>query len=936
MRRPDLNQCRTMLACIPADLDREAWVRIGMALHSEYPGGDGLTLFDEWSERGGSYNKRAVRSAWKSIKPGGVQIGTLIAEAKRHGYTLDRDAPPPDPVEEARRRTERQQREQAEAKRAAEAQKRARREAESALRDAQDPGASEYLSRKRCKAYGVKFAGDVLMVPMCNEAGELWNVQRIAPDGQKRFLDGGRKSGLWHWIGAALATPDAPLLIAEGYATAASLHEATGYVCAVAFDCGNLIHVAKALRTLYRHARIVVCADDDANDKAKHPDGRNPGKDHADKAAQAVRGVVAVPVGLPDGQTDFNDLAAFAGLDKVRECVVGVIPATVPVAPGASTTNSDDGDRFYVNDEGVFTDQPVFREVNGKRTAEMIPVRVCPPLWVRARTRTGDGTEWGYMLAFRDPQGRGKEWVLPARMLAGDGTEYRAQLASLGFESPQMARERRLLTEYIMTRPIDTYARTVRRMGWHDDRRAYVLPHAVIQVDVSEPYILAIDGDPDAGFKRRGTLAQWRDEVAALAVGNSRLVFAIGCAFAGALLEPSQQMGGGFHLKGTTTEGKTGALLVGGSVWGSHAFKQSWRATDSALEWVCASRCDSFLPLDELKEIEPTKIGQCAYMIANGSGKARSNQGGANRHRHEWRVLFLSSGEISVQDHIRDGNGKTHAGQEVRVPDIPSNAGAGHGIFDVLHGQTDGKAFAELLGERTREYYGEAGPEFVKQLSAHAGKLGDIVRDRVRDVIQAWDVQAAAEVRRTADRFALVAVAGEMATRMGLTGWADGEARAGAYACFLAWCDERGGFGSRDDMETLAHVRRMIAMHGRGRYVAWERANDSKAPNVPNSLGWRRKLSVTGAVIEGDEFNATGDDDREVEFVHSRDVFRQEFCQGREEKRVLDLLKKHGHLRHAPNRNVLVVRLPGMGDKKYAQCIVVKASILSGDGEGAA
>lgn len=926
MRPPDLNQCRAMLACIPADLDRDAWVRIGMALHSEHPGPDGFALFDEWSARGNDYDKRAARSTWKSFKPGPVQIGTLIEEAKRHGYTLDRDAPPPDPAEETRRRTEREQRERAAAKRTADAQQRARREAETALRNASETGASEYLSRKRCSAYGVKFEDGTLLVPMRDQAGELWNVQRIAPDGGKRFLPGGRKSGLWHWIGPALAAPDAPLLIAEGYATAASLHEATGYPCAVAFDCGNLLPVAKALRALHPKARMVLCADDDANDKTKHADGSNPGKAKADKAAQAVGGVVALPAGLPDGLTDFNDLAQSAGLDKARDCVAAVLPPAPPPATTAAPA-AIEGDRFTVDDNSV-----TFNDYDAK-SKRAYPVRVCPPLWVRARTRTGDGTEWGYLLAFRDPQGHGKEWVLPARMLAGDGTEYRAQLASLGFEPPQTARERRLLTEYIMTRPISTFARMVRRMGWHDDRRAYVLPHGVIQADASEPYHLANDGEPDAGFKRRGTLAKWRDEVAALAAGNSRLVFAIGCAFAGALLEPSQQMGGGFHFRGGTTEGKTSALRVAASVWGAPAFVQTWRATDSALEWVCASRCDSFLPLDELKEIEATKIGQCAYMIANGSGKARSNQGGANRHRHEWRVLFLSTGEISVQDHIREGNGKTHAGQEVRVPDIPSNAGAGHGIFEALHGQADGKAFAELLNERTREHYGEAGPEFVKQLSEHAAKLGDVVRDRVRDVVREWDVQGAAEVHRAADRFALVAVAGEMASRMGLTGWRDGEAKAAAYTCFIAWCEERGGFGSRDDMETLAHVRRLIASNGRGRYVPWERANDTRAPNVPNALGWRRKLSVTGAAIENDDFNATGDDGREVEFVHTRDVFRQEFCQGREEKRVLDLLKKAGHLRHAPSRYTLAVRLPGMDDKKLAQCIVVKASILSDDGE---
>ncbi|NJR40975.1 MAG: hypothetical protein HC781_21710, partial [Leptolyngbyaceae cyanobacterium CSU_1_4] len=70
-------------------------------------------------------------------------------------------------------------------------------------------------------------------------------AQRIAESGEKKFLYGGRKSGLWHWVGTPptdQAAP-APLLIAEGYATAASVYEATGYPCAVAFDCGNLIHV---------------------------------------------------------------------------------------------------------------------------------------------------------------------------------------------------------------------------------------------------------------------------------------------------------------------------------------------------------------------------------------------------------------------------------------------------------------------------------------------------------------------------------------------------------------------------------------------------------------------------------------------------------------------------------------------------------------------
>ena len=345
---------------------------------------------------------------------------------------------------------------------------------------------------------------------------------------------------------------------------------------------------------------------------------------------------------------------------------------------------------------------------------------------------------------------------------------------------------------------------------------------------------------------------------------------------------------------------------------------------------VCASRCDTFLPLDELKEIEATKIGACAYMIANGTGKARSNQGGANRQRHEWRVLFLSTGEISVQDHIREGNGKVHAGQEVRVPDIPSNAGADLGIFESLRNEADGAAFAKRLGNETRENYGHAGPAFVRWLFAHADRLNDGIREKVKRASETIaPVGASQQVMRVVDRFALVAVAGELATKAGLTGWSNGDATNAARTCLDAWVDSRGGLENREELEAVAHVRTMIASNGRGRYIAWERTHDSKAPNVPNALGWRRKLSVTGSVVDLDDEYATGNDGREVEHVHERNVFRQAFCDGKDEQFVLAILKARGYLKCNEGRNTLAVRLPGLADRQSAQCIVVKSSILA-------
>ena len=88
-------------------------------------------------------------------------------------------------------------------------------------------------------------------------------------------------------------------------------------------------------------------------------------------------------------------------------------------------------------------------------------------------------------------------------MLAGDGTEYRAQLAGLGFDAPQDMRERRLLTDYIRSRPQDVFARTVKRIGWHDDRGVFVLPGEVIQSEDSEPVYLQSDGEPDTSFRSK-------------------------------------------------------------------------------------------------------------------------------------------------------------------------------------------------------------------------------------------------------------------------------------------------------------------------------------------------------------------------------------------------------------------------------------------------
>ena len=145
--------------------------------------------------------------------------------------------------------------------------------------------AHPYLQRKRIGAIGIRQLRDMLLIPARDANGALHTLQFIGPDGSKRFLSGGRIAGCYYSMGR----PVDCLLLCEGYATAATVFQATGVATAAVFNCGNLMAVARALRSKFPRLRIVVCADNDAATPG------NPGLTKATEAARAVGGFVAVP-----------------------------------------------------------------------------------------------------------------------------------------------------------------------------------------------------------------------------------------------------------------------------------------------------------------------------------------------------------------------------------------------------------------------------------------------------------------------------------------------------------------------------------------------------------------------------------------------------------------------------------------------------------------
>lgn len=207
-----------------------------------------------------------------------------------------------------------------------------------------------YLERKLVNARGLRVGTwsqtnedgkewlrveNALLVPIRDEKREIVSLQAIFPDKNnatgrdKTFLAGGRKSGCYHGFGKP--DKDAPkFIIGEGYATMASIHQATGLPCVVAFDSNNLVPVAKVIRKAYPTAQIVIAADDD---QWTLQPIKNPGLTKAKEAAALTKSILVKPVfsSLDTEPTDFNDLHVLEGIEAVRNQIEAAIKMREPV-----------------------------------------------------------------------------------------------------------------------------------------------------------------------------------------------------------------------------------------------------------------------------------------------------------------------------------------------------------------------------------------------------------------------------------------------------------------------------------------------------------------------------------------------------------------------------------------------------------------------------
>jgi uncharacterized protein (DUF927 family) len=606
--------------------------------------------------------------------------------------------------------------------------------------------------------------------------------------------------------------------------------------------------------------------------------------------------------------------------------------------PGARPKRKPDADgviwpwHFTMKEDGLWC-QPQPR--NGGSEPE--------PVWIAARfqvvAETSDDTHHshGLLLSWTDRNLHDHKWAMPRRMVHLEGNAIAVELEDAGLACAVSRTAHDELKRFLGAVGSIHRVRCVERAGWHGT--SYVMPNGTVFAanDSSELVLQSEHAATADAYAVRGNLEQWQEHVARPAAGNDLLIFALSASFAGPLLEVMGETSGGVHLSGGSQTGKTTLLCTAASVWGPGDNKtgpiRSWRGTANGLEAVAAECSDGLLALDEIGQASAKEVGDVVYMLANQRGKARMQRAGGTRRPMTWRLIYLSTGEVTLAAKMGDAGLRTHAGQEIRLLNLSADAGVGHGVFHKLHGAASAGAFADRLRHASVTFCGTAGPAFLEALvQARADdveKLKRVLRDACEQFVDEYLPKGAdGQVRSAALRFALISTAGELAHAYDVVPWPEGEATKAAAACFKSWLAARGSEGAAEDQQAIDLLRLFISKHGASRFEDLDRKTTEQTQNMdatyPDPMGGSgsRQLFEQKIIERAGYVRKIGDSQ---EFLILASVWRDEIFKGMDAARAAHALQKADLLVPGKQNTSTVEWIPGTGS---ARVYVIRSTIL--------
>ena len=525
--------------------------------------------------------------------------------------------------------------------------------------------------------------------------------------------------------------------------------------------------------------------------------------------------------------------------------------------------------RFETDNRGVW-----WINVRTDKDGDIIeaePLLLSDPIDIIGTGQDKDGAYY-QIIKFKDKiTRRHKTAALPQAEIGTVQGWQRLQNFGLVIMSGRAKREK--LADYLQKEGSPTAFTITDRAGWNGE--AYILAGGeAINADGAN---ILYNGDTSQkdGYTEKGSLKEWQEQAARYAENNSRLCLALGLSMAAPFLALLNEEGGGFHLAGDSSKGKTTAARLALSVWGDpETTKGNWDTTPLGLQNLALARNDGLLVLDEIgQSADPRRIPQMVYSVINGVSKTQGAKDGGNRRQKTWRNLILSTGEINPESLIGD-RAQWKAGNHVRLPDI--QAEARFGIYDTLHGFADGAKLSEHINQATAKQRGTAGRALIRQIlkdgKEAAAQAVEASRARFLETLPPMEGQA----RRIARRFALLAAVLEYAAP--ITGMRQGAGEAGVRQCFNEWLEEN-GTGNREDRRIIEQVIAFMDVNALSmRFSDW----NAQAVNQ-NNAGYRKQ---EGSIDEYWIIPVT---------------FENEVCKGYSLRKVCEVLHNRQWLKKADN-----------------------------------
>lgn len=584
-------------------------------------------------------------------------------------------------------------------------------------------------------------------------------------------------------------------------------------------------------------------------------------------------------------EDDTADILAFLDL------AIEALPekANLPKGHLAKPFKMDDSSFLHIMDSGLY----LIKEKRGE-DGELKQTRtfISHSAIILGEARSLNNDNWKRVVRFYDKDNTPHTLLIPYENFMGEAQEALKIIANHGLMPPRQSQKKNVFISYIQDYPIEKRFRSVERTGWYGN--SFVTTNRTYGNGTDEELLFHSDmKDPHSIL---GSFEEWQ-ELSRLIEPHALAVLAFSCAFSGQLVLPLGAESGGFHIYGSSTDGKSTVTKASCSVWGNPKhISKPWRTTDNALENEAELRNDSFLNLDELRQAAPKAVSDIVYMLTGGQGKARSTKAGKNRDAKQFSLMYTSTGEVTLEEHLRRGNIELDAGLLLRFAHIPSDAGKGYGVFDCINYGTAPHDIGNRINELASQHYGHAGIKWLEYLTKDKDAVMQKAQALLDSFIQQHSHVKNGQASRVLRRFALVAAAGELATLAGITGWQQGRAFEAIAQCFNAWLDSLGSGENVEETKILEHIKAFFESNGTSRF---------------------EDLTVTrqadGEVIRQRIHNRVGYyDSSEKVYLVSPTMFKKEICIGMNEANVKKVLIKHGWIQEfSEGEKKLYVKKPG-------------------------